>query len=97
MGQVMQQEGQEVPTGAGGCSPTVSSNADTPGTGVVWAVTRHGPQILRAYDAEDLTTPLFEGEAGTWDNIHGCPFTVPTVIGGKVYVGCADHLSVFGL
>jgi hypothetical protein len=81
----------------GGCTPVVSSNADAAGTGVVWAITRHGPQVLRAYDTEDLTTVLFEGQAGTWNNPHGAPFNVPTVIEGKVYVGTADHLAVFGL
>ena len=92
-----QRDEHGVATSAGGCTPVISSDLDRPGTAIVWAVTRHGPQILRAYDADDLTAVLFEAEAGTWNNAHGAPFTVPTVVEGKVYVGTADRLAVFGL
>ena len=58
---------------------------------------RNNPIHLVAYDATDLKVQLFDGEAGPWDNMHGGPFMVPTVINGKVYVGTADRLAVFGL
>lgn len=81
----------------GGAIPAVSSNGGGAGTGVVWAIRRSNPLTLFAYDANDLNVKLFEGDAGPWTNRHGGPFMTPTPIHGKVYVGTADRLAVFGL
>lgn len=85
----------------GGAIPAVSSNGSvSPGSGIVWAVTRDAPPgsfKLRAYDATNLASKLFEGDVGPWTNDHGGPFMVPTVINGKVYVGADGMVAVFGL
>ncbi len=83
--------------GPGGATPTISSNQQAAGTGVVWVIVRSNPLRLQAYDATNLTVKLFDGEAGPWTNPHGGAFIEPTVIQGKVYVGSDQQLSVFGL
>jgi hypothetical protein len=80
----------------GGSTPVVSSNQQTTGTGVVWALARGNPLQLLAFNATNLTgTPLFNSAAGPWP--QGNAFTEPTVIQGKVYVPSAGQLNVFGL
>jgi hypothetical protein len=81
----------------GGFTPTVSSNGGAPGTGIVWGITRTNPLNLVAHDATNVTAQVFSAAAGPWDNPHGGAFITPTVINGKVYVGTADRLAVFGL
>jgi len=80
----------------GGAIPSVSSNGAAAGSGVVWVVRRTNPLALFAYDATNLGAKLFEGEAGPWTNTGGGPFMAPTVANGRVYVGTADRLAVFG-
>ncbi|MBV9707689.1 MAG: pyrrolo-quinoline quinone [Chloroflexi bacterium] len=87
----------EIFSGEGGTTPTVSSNQQTAGTAVVWALVRSNPLRLRAYDATNLTVKLFDGNAGPWTNPGGGAFIEPTVIQGKVYVASDKQLSVFGL
>lgn len=85
--------------GEGGTTPVVSSNSEVPGSAIVWAVARrHGSGVvsLRAYDATNLRTKLFEHEVGPWVNADGGAFIEPTVIQGKVYVGCDTQIRVFG-
>ena len=55
------------------------------------------PLNLVAHDATNVTVQVFSAAAGPWDNPHGGAFITPTVINGKVYVGTADRLAVFGL
>jgi hypothetical protein len=81
----------------GGVTPNVSSNQQTAGTGVVWAITRSNPLRLRAFDAANLTKQLFDQPAGAWNNPDGGAFIEPTVIQGKVYAGSDGQLTVFGL
>ncbi|MBV9745228.1 MAG: hypothetical protein JO099_15815, partial [Acidobacteriia bacterium] len=82
----------------GGTTPNVSSNQQTAGTGVVWALDRNNPMHLLAWDATDLTKPpLFNQVAGQWQNPNGGAFIEPTVIQGKVYVASDGILNVFGL
>jgi hypothetical protein len=85
----------------GGSIPTVSSNGSaSDGSGIVWAITRDAPpgQLkLRAYDAANLASKLFEGDIGPWTNDSGGPFMVPTVINGKVYAGADGVVAVFGV
>lgn len=83
--------------GGSGTTPTVSSNEQAAGTGVVWALARSHPLRLRAYDATNLTVKLLDVEAGPWTNPGGGAFIEPTVIQGKVYVASDKQLSVFGL
>jgi hypothetical protein len=81
--------------------PTISANNAT--DGIVWVLETGdsdvGPVVLHAFDANDLTNELYNSnEAGTRD-IPGIAvkFTVPTVADGKVFVGTADQLNVFGI
>jgi hypothetical protein len=85
----------------GGTTPVVSSNQQTAGTGVIWALVRSNPLQLMAFDATNLTgKPLYSSPgatAGPWKNPNGGAFTEPTVIRGKVYVPSDGQLNVFGL
>ncbi len=83
--------------GYGGSMPIVSSNGTTPGTGVVWVVRRmHNPQ-LEAYDAANLGAPIYQATAGTWLNQSNNAFLTAMQANGRVYVGTAGTVTVFGL
>jgi hypothetical protein len=86
--------------GEGGATHVVSSNQQS--NGIVWAVNRQygvggvNNIALRAYDANDVTQsfhPTGGWLIGTWKS--GRAFVVPTVMNGKVYVACEDHVGVF--
>lgn len=73
------------------------------GNAIVWALNRIGPGPgtipikLRAYEATDLTRAFHPGagwDIGIWGE-SGRAFVSPTVIIGKVYVPCGDHVGVF--
>jgi hypothetical protein len=88
--------------GEGGTIPAVSSNGQVARTGVVWATTRPNnlssdPIELYAYDAGNLSHVLFHSAVGYWQNPGGAPFLTPTVVNGKVFVGGANAVTVFGL
>ncbi len=51
--------------------------------------------MLRAYDPTDVSHELYISPVGALG--PAVKFTVPTVINGKVYVGTATELDVFGL
>jgi len=85
-----------------GATPSVSASGIT--NGIVWVIQSDGSgpggiSILRAYDATNLATELFNStqnaarDALTTAN----KFAVPTIANGKVYVGSHDALSVLGL
>jgi hypothetical protein len=91
--------------------PTVSSNRQVAGTGILWAVFHPAvatqPLTLHAYDANDLHDNLFQKpglpqmslDVGDWvplGNHAGNSFQVPTIIHGKVYCGSKSRLVVFG-
>jgi hypothetical protein len=91
----------------GGTLPVVSSNGTTAGSAVVWFVQRPGssqdqdpgtPVTLWAYDPDNLGTALFSAQAGTWTHaVNSNADIVPTVAGGRVYVGSNEQLQIFGL
>jgi hypothetical protein len=85
-----------------GATPSISANGST--AGIVWvidtsAVSNGGPAQLRAYDATDVSRELYDSTLAGWRDTPGTAnkFAVPTVINGKVYVGTATELDVFGL
>ncbi|HEY1615072.1 MAG TPA: hypothetical protein VGF97_15405 [Rhizomicrobium sp.] len=82
--------------GFGGSFPVVSSNGTETGTGVVWVIRRASTEQLEAYDAQNLGTPLFASNAGTWSN-GSRAYLSPTVANGRVYVGAYKTVTVFGL
>ena len=82
-----------------GATPSVSSQGTA--NGIVWALERPDPvaaAILHAYDATDLGTELWNTNNSAADHAGvDVKFTVPTVANGKVYVGTATEISVYGL
>src|SRR5277367_5905838 len=85
-----------------GSTPVVSSNGTT--NGIVWAVetdayTSSGPAILRAYDANNVSSLLYGSNLTSGRDTLGpaVKFVVPVVTNGKVYVGTQEQVNVFGL
>jgi chitodextrinase len=84
-----------------GATPAVSASNIT--NGIVWVadITGYqsgGPVILDAYDATNVSTPLYSSPAsGSGAAAPATKFTVPTVANGKVYVGGQLAFTVFGL
>jgi len=84
-----------------GATPAVSANNTT--NGIVWvaditAYQSGGAVILDAYDATNVSTPLYSSPAsGSGAAATAAKFTVPTVANGKVYVGGQLAFTVFGL
>ena len=85
---------------------TVSVSANGNGNGIVWAVdndayyaAHQGPAVLHAYDARNLAHELYNSNQRLSRDNPGqaSKFTVPTVANGKVFVGTANQVSVYGL
>ena len=57
------------------------------------------PAILRAYNANDLSTPLYaSNQAGPRDTAGGgIKFSTPTIANGHVYLGTQTEVDVYGL
>ena len=79
-----------------GTTPSVSANGSA--NGIVWAIENSGAMLF-AYDAADLTKELYDSNqaAGNRDHFSGNKFITPVVVNGKVYVGTATSVAVFGL
>lgn len=71
-----------------GSVPSISANGVS--GGILWTIAPNG-QLL-AYDASDVSQLLYQGNTGSF-----VKFSTPTVANGKVYVGTATQLLVFGL
>ncbi|HKE49203.1 MAG TPA: PQQ-binding-like beta-propeller repeat protein [Rhodanobacteraceae bacterium] len=102
------------PCGSSGGVLTLSANGSAPGSGIVWvsmpvagdANSGIHPGMLRAFDADDLSTELWNSnqnqgrdDAGNWPK-----FSAPTVVNGRVYLGSFPddgfgdtHVNVYGL
>ena len=86
-----------------GAVPVISANGDR--AGIVWAIetrTWQGDEhaaILHAFDALDVRHELFNSEMkGSRDRAgEGTRFAIPTVAGGRVFVGGRDRVDVYGL
>jgi hypothetical protein len=86
---------------------TVSVSANGDKNGIVWAVQTDayytakppGPAVLHAYDAKNLGHELYNSNQRPARDNPGpsSKFTVPTIANGKVFVGTANQLSVYGL
>ena len=79
---------------------SVSANGNT--NGIVWSAevdNSNGPAILRAYDANNLSTPLYaSNQAGPRDTAgDGLKFSTPTIANGHVYLGEQFEVDVYGL
>jgi hypothetical protein len=83
-----------------GTVPSVSANGTQ--NGIVWAIEvpnngagiTTGPAVLHAYAANNLQNELFRSTQNFGD---GVKFSVPTIAGGKVFVGTKSAVGVFGL
>jgi len=67
---------------------------------IVWAHENSDPAVLHAYDAANLAHETYNSAqaAGNRDRFGaGNKFITPTIAGGKVFVGSAAGVAVFGL
>jgi outer membrane protein assembly factor BamB len=86
-----------------GATPTISANRTR--DGIVWVIqtkpfgTEDRPAILRAFDAANVGRELWTSEQNSARDRAGTAlrFTIPTVWGGKVYVGTQGGVDVYGL
>jgi fibronectin type 3 domain-containing protein len=80
-----------------GSTTSISANGST--SGITWNIDRSSAQ-LRAYDATNLASELYtSAQAPGGRDLLGTAvkFAVPTVANGRVYVGTASALVVYGL
>ncbi len=83
-----------------GATPVISSNQGS--NGILWALdTSHaitGPAVLHALDPLTAVEIYNSGQSGSRDKAgNAVKFSIPTVANGKVYVGTATELDVYGL
>ncbi len=80
-----------------GATPSTSANGAA--NGIVWVVENGGTAVLRAYDAANLTSELYNSNqaANSRDQFAGNKFITAMVANGKVYVGTPNSVAVFGL
>jgi hypothetical protein len=90
----------------GGGALAVSANGSTAGTGILWATmstqsssTSAVPGMLRAFDASNVATELWNSDLNVADRLGNlAKFVNPAVANGKVYMATAsDQLAVYGL
>ena len=80
-----------------GAVPSVSANGTA--NGIVWVIESTGGGTLRAYDAANLATELYDSAQNrARDNLGSyVKFSVPSIVNGKVYAGTQNSLAVYGL
>jgi hypothetical protein len=81
-----------------------SVSADGASNGIVWSpqvdqFSMGGPATLRAYNANDLSKPLYSSDqAGSRDTAGGAVrFVTPTIANGMVYLGAQFEVDAYGL
>ena len=79
-----------------GGNAVVSSNGTAAGTGILWNI--DSGATLRAYDAGNLTNELYDSSQNpNRDGMTGyVKYSTAVVANGKVFVGTAASLAVFG-
>jgi hypothetical protein len=81
-------------------TPSISANGNS--GGIVWAIdttayTSNGPAVLHAFDASNVANELYNSTMVSGDQAGGsAKFAVPTIANGKVYIGTATELDVYG-
>jgi hypothetical protein len=80
-----------------GGTPSISANGTS--NAIVWVVQNSGGGVLRAYDATNLATELYDSNqaANSRDHFSDNKFITPMIANGKVYVGTPNGVVVFGL
>ena len=89
--------------GGHGANTSISANGTT--DGILWDIDTSnaesgGPAILHAYNATNLAQELYNSSqaAGGRDTAGAAvKFSVPTIVDGRVYIGTATELDVYGL
>ncbi|MDF2692451.1 MAG: hypothetical protein K0S65_834, partial [Labilithrix sp.] len=96
-------------TGYPGGALSLSSNGETSGSAVLWAVrgkrtsaglaASTGAGTLLAFDADDITRQLYSSDESPADVLgDATKFAPPTIAGGRVFVGTSSNqLVVYGL
>lgn len=79
-----------------GATPSISANGTT--NGIVWAVENGSPAVLRAFDARNLASELYNSNqaANGRDQFAGNKFITAVIANGKVFVGTPTSVAVFG-
>ena len=84
--------------------PSFSVSSNGTENGIAWAVradqfNTHGPAVLYAWDANDLTSTLYESDTNSKRDAAGAAnkFSIPIVTNGKVYVAANGEVDVYGL
>ncbi len=85
--------------------PGLSISSGPTGTGIVWAldsqftVKNSTSAVLHAFKADNIKSALYSSSTFKARDAPGpgVKFAVPVVVSGKVYVGGANSLSVFGV
>jgi hypothetical protein len=82
-----------------GATPAVSANGST--NGLLWMLTtvKSSTAVLHVYDGANLSRELYNSDQNKTRDQAGqaVKFAVPTVANGKVYIGTAGELDVYGL
>lgn len=85
-----------------GSTPSISANGNS--NGIIWDVLTDqfgsgGPAVLIAHNPNNVFYTLYSSNQNLSRDNPGVAtkFVVPTITNGKVYVGTADLLSVYGL
>jgi len=85
-----------------GSTPSISANGTS--QGIVWSIDAEnygnpGPAILQAHNASNVSNTLYSSTTNAARDTAGTAvkFTVPTVANGKVYVGAAGEIDIYGL
>src|SRR5260370_3671753 len=82
-----------------GATPSISSNGTS--NGIVWVTDSNlsNPAVLRAYDANNMSTDLYNSTqhpSGRDSFGNGNKYITRTIANGKVYVGTQNSVGVFG-
>ncbi len=82
-----------------GATPSVSANGTT--NGIVWTIESTSTGVLRAYDATNLATELYDSNQNAardqFSDNSSDKFVTPMIANGKVYVGTPNAVVFFGL
>ena len=83
-----------------GATPSISANGDN--DAILWVLQtdtqNNGNEVLRAYDATNLASELYDSNQNSARDNPGraVKYAVPTIVNGKVYVGSANAINVYG-
>ncbi len=81
-----------------GATPSISANGSS--NGIVWSYNNTSPAMLDAYEAANVSHQLYNSNqaANSRDQFgNGNKYMTPTIAKGRVYVGTASGIAIFGL